>query len=118
MNHIQSRQINIFKACLLEKNQSVNLFSRKNSELRLKCLMDQALLAGRVLSPVLKRAKGPVLDVGSGGGFPGLVFSVLFPGTLFYLCERNKKKAEFLKYALNRTKTLNARVFLPAGGGF
>ena len=37
-----------------------------------------------------------VLDIGSGGGFPGLVLSIALPEYHFSLCEPNSRKAAFL----------------------
>lgn len=37
-----------------------------------------------------------ILDVGSGGGFPGLCLATMLPACSFTLCERNTKKAGFL----------------------
>ena len=37
------------------------------------------------------------VDLGSGGGFPGLVLAVCFPATSFTLVESNRRKAGFLE---------------------
>jgi 16S rRNA (guanine527-N7)-methyltransferase len=42
-----------------------------------------------------------LLDVGSGGGFPGLVIAIFYPKVKIVLCDSIKKKAEFLKNAVN-----------------
>ena len=48
------------------------------------------------------------LDLGSGGGFPGVVLACALaetPGTIVHLVERNAKKAAFLREALRVTST-------------
>lgn len=42
---------------------------------------------------------GAHLDIGSGGGFPGIVLGILFPARPFVLLERSERKAEFLGLA-------------------
>lgn len=105
----QTKQIQIFKTQLLKTNQNINLFSRKNPENILEFLLNQSLLAGKSLQ--LRQDQSPVLDIGSGAGFPGIVFAVLFPKLCFVLCERQLKKAEFLKYILNQMEITNTKVF-------
>ncbi|MCB0418538.1 MAG: class I SAM-dependent methyltransferase [Bdellovibrionaceae bacterium] len=39
-------------------------------------------------------------DIGSGGGFPGIVYAILFPEHRIRLYERNKKKRSFLAKAV------------------
>lgn len=50
------------------------------------------------LLPDLKDAK-EVVDVGSGGGFPGLVLSIAAPDKKFHLIESDTRKASFLREA-------------------
>ena len=48
-------------------------------------------------------ATGPprrALDLGSGGGVPGLVLMLLWPGSAWVLLEANKRRAGFLEQAL------------------
>ena len=43
-----------------------------------------------------------VLDIGSGGGFPGVVWKLLSPDTQVTLCERSERKAGFLDRVRHR----------------
>ena len=42
-----------------------------------------------------------ITDLGSGGGLPGLLLSIIFPEKKFYLIEKSTKKAIFLKNAID-----------------
>ena len=55
---------------------------------------------------VVRRFDGPVVDVGSGGGAPGIPLAVALPDRDFVLLEANGHKCEFLR----RWAPPNARV--------
>jgi len=46
-------------------------------------------------------------DIGSGGGFPGVVIAIFHPNAEIFLCESIKKKAEFLKFAAHELSLRN-----------
>lgn len=103
---LQRGQLDIFKQNLFIFGNQFNLFSRSGKELEF--LFEESLITAQMLSPLFSAAI--VLDLGSGNGFPGLVCGILYPDTPFILCERNRKKAEFLKQALFHTKCSNIKV--------
>lgn len=51
-----------------------------------------------------------MLDIGSGNGFPGFLFAILYPETRFHLCEKSRKKSEFLKYVSSQTGLSNIKI--------
>lgn len=106
----RKQQIALFKKLLLEKNKKLNLFSRKNPLLQLELLIHQAEISGKLFKDFFKENKGEVLDIGSGNGFPGLFFAILYPENKFFLCEQRRKKAEFLKQVIFLAKIKNAKV--------
>ncbi len=55
-----------------------------------------------------------IYDVGSGGGFPGLVFALLSPGRKFHLVDADPRKAEFLKQMISLLRIENADVIVRA----
>lgn len=58
-----------------------------------RVLLDEALLA----IPVLAVNPGPVVDVGSGGGSPGIPLAVALPDRLIALLEAERRKCDFLR---------------------
>ena len=106
----QTEQIQSFQKSILEQNQSLNLISRKNPQKQWELLLEQGLLSAEILAPVLKSSSADILDIGSGNGFPGLLFAMLFPKRNFYLCERIRKKAEFLKNLKHKLTLTNAHI--------
>jgi 16S rRNA (guanine527-N7)-methyltransferase len=57
-----------------------------------RVLLDDALRA----LPLVEATPGPVVDVGSGGGSPGIPLARRLPGRPFTLLEAERRKAEFL----------------------
>jgi 16S rRNA (guanine527-N7)-methyltransferase len=56
-------------------------------------LLDDALRA----LPLLREHEGDVVDVGSGGGSPGIPLALELPERAFTLVEAERRKAEFLR---------------------
>ena len=56
-------------------------------------------------------AKGHVLDLGSGAGFPGLPIAVARPTLSVHLLEPRRKRVNFLKEAIRKMTLSNARAF-------
>lgn len=85
-----------FLSDVLEWNSALNLVSRKDPLAACERLLFESIEFGRLLD--VERA-GPTLDVGSGAGFPGLVWALVFPGLEITLVERREKRALFLERA-------------------
>ncbi len=49
--------------------------------------------------PAVRRSDGPIADVGSGIGFPGLALAAVFPDRAVHLIESEKRKADWLSRA-------------------
>ena len=58
-----------------------------------RVLLDDALRA----TPLLERFPGAVVDVGSGGGTPGIPLAAVLPGRFFTLLEVERRKCDFLE---------------------
>ncbi|MDP6541934.1 MAG: 16S rRNA (guanine(527)-N(7))-methyltransferase RsmG [Phycisphaerales bacterium] len=63
------------------------------------------------LLPVLSKEEAKhVIDVGSGGGLPGIPLAITMPETTFVLVEATGKKADFLRHAVDVLELDNVTV--------
>lgn len=88
----------------LSVNESLNLTSVRNAEDFWVRHIEDALRAAGVLETHLGPgiSDAAILDVGSGGGIPGLVWGLLWPEATVRLLESRGKKARFLEDAASR----------------
>jgi len=94
---IKEKQIETFKTILRKSNTQINLFSRKNFEIQIEKLFKDTMYTMPFFKNIFNSDE-EILDVGSGNGFPGMICAIFYPKSRFILCERNRKKAEFLKH--------------------
>lgn len=75
-------------------NSRINLISRKDIDM----LYLHHILHSLAIAKVVKFLPGEkVLDVGTGGGFPGIPLAILFPETHFHLVDSIGKKIKVVK---------------------
>ena len=101
----QKKKIVTFINLALTFNKTHNIFSRRNfNEVYKKDILD--------CSPLIKflKKKDNVLDLGTGGGFPGILLSITKPNNQINLLEKNKKKCYFLKVVIDELKLKNTRI--------
>ncbi len=79
---------------LVEANRHVNLVSRKSVDTVVDAQLVPSLAA---LLVVPERTEIRVLDIGSGGGFPGIPLAILRPQARVDLVDSVGKKCEFLR---------------------
>jgi 16S rRNA (guanine527-N7)-methyltransferase len=83
-------------AGLIKFNKAINLVSPLTLRSAEGTHFADCILASRLIFPNLVAAE-PLYDVGSGNGFPGLVFAILYPERSIVLVDRDTRKAEYLK---------------------
>lgn len=98
-NDIKQRLI-AYQSLLLKWQPSINLVSNSTlSDSWNRHFMDSAQL-----TPLITKATATIVDVGSGGGFPGLVLAMMLDGE-FHLVESDQRKCIFLSEVSRETKT-------------
>jgi 16S rRNA (guanine527-N7)-methyltransferase len=108
----QKRQIALLAELYEDWNKKINVVSRKDiDELYLRHVLHSLGIAKIIeFSPASE-----VLDVGTGGGFPGIPLAILFPESNFTLVDSIAKKIRVVEEVVRRlglknTKVINSRV--------
>lgn len=82
---------------LMRWNQKMNLTAIKDPcEMALKHFIDSIVVANQLPE------KASVLDVGTGGGFPGIPLKVMRPDASIALLDSSRKKISFLNYLIRK----------------
>lgn len=90
----QIRQFEQLEALYQDWNAKINVISRKDIE----ALYTKHVLHSLAIAKVQAFQPGTyILDVGTGGGFPGIPLAILFPETRFYLIDVILKKINVVK---------------------
>jgi 16S rRNA (guanine(527)-N(7))-methyltransferase RsmG len=97
--------ISNYARLLLSANTQVNLTGAKDYSRLIKTHIIDCITAAQYI-PVQKK----IIDWGSGGGLPGLIWAAIFPDKEFHLCERIKKKAYFLEEARSLLELMHVNV--------
>lgn len=98
-------RLNQHFALLSEWNQRMNLVSRKSMERAWSIHYADSILISTFAS---KWVPGKIAyDLGTGAGFPGVVFAILYPHLQTYIVERSEKKRRFLKEVLTTLSLQN-----------
>lgn len=93
---------------LLRFNRSLNLIGVKTIP-----VADAIHFADSIISARLIAKSGKIdelYDLGSGNGFPGLVFAILYPQTKVKLVDADTRKCEFLKHTASHIGLTNVEV--------
>ena len=108
----QLAQFDAMEALYREWNARINVISRKDMDaFQTHHLLHSLSIAKLVEFP----AGSTILDVGTGGGFPGIPLAVLFPECHFTLCDSIGKKIKVAQAVadgleLENVSCVNARV--------
>jgi len=93
-------------------NEKINLISRKDID----SLYEKHILHSLAIAKIIDFRPGTaILDVGTGGGFPGIPLAILFPACQFVLIDSIGKKIKVVnavaeELELKNVKAINGRV--------
>ncbi len=104
LTKIQDARFEALKNLYLEWNAQINVISRKDiDELYIKHVLHSLGIAK--MQPFNSGAK--ILDIGTGGGFPGIPLAILFPDADFYLVDSIGKKIKVVNEVVNALELTN-----------
>jgi len=100
----QIRQFSLLGVLYQDWNAKINVVSRKDiDELYLRHVLHSLAIAKvHSFAPGTK-----VLDVGTGGGFPGIPLAILFPESRFFLVDSIGKKVKVVREVIEGTGLKN-----------
>lgn len=102
----QVAQFSALHHLYIEWNAQINVISRKDIDE----LYERHILHSLGVAKICKFKVGEsVLDVGTGGGFPGIPLAILFPDTEFHLVDSIGKKIKVVKEVTEALKLTNVK---------
>ena len=106
LTEVQTSQFQQLEALYHDWNSKINVISRKDIDQ----LYVKHVLHSLAIAKIQKFEPGTyVLDVGTGGGFPGIPLAILFPETRFYLIDVILKKINFVKAVAEALELKNVK---------
>lgn len=100
-------QLGKLKALYTEWNAAINVISRKDMD----AFDERHVLHSLALVKAMKFAPGSdVLDVGTGGGFPGIPLAIAYPEVNFVLCDSIGKKMKVVRAVVQALGLTNVTV--------
>lgn len=103
---IQISQFEKLETLYNDWNAKINVISRKDME----HLYEKHILHSLAIAKVISfKSNSFILDVGSGGGFPGIPLAILFPESNFYLIDVIAKKIKVVQEVATALELKNVK---------
>lgn len=108
---VKIQHLAYYAELVVKKNDLVNLISRKDAE----SIIENHIFISSYISRFIPEKCTSFIDIGTGGGFPGVPLAIMRPDLKCVLVDSTGKKidavAEFVdKMKLNNVTTVNSRV--------
>ncbi len=104
MSALQQERIALLEQLYHFWNQQINVISRKDID----SLYEKHVLHSLAIGKIIRfTAETRILDVGTGGGFPGIPLAILFPDVHFHLIDSIGKKIKVVRAVAEDLKLEN-----------
>ncbi len=104
VNEAQMDALLQYQATMLKWNRVYNLTAITDP----RQMVTHHLLDSLAVLPYIKGER--IIDVGTGGGLPGIVLAIMYPDKQFVLLDSNSKKTRFVTQAMIELKLKNVEV--------
>ena len=109
LSDFQVDQLNQLQSLYKVWNMKINVVSRKDIDnLDLKHILHSM----SILKVIKFKDQTDVLDLGTGGGFPGIPLAIVLPKVNFYLCDSIKKKIKVVDSITNHLELKNVKTIV------
>lgn len=107
LSPLQKNRISMLKPIYARWNSMINIVSRKDID---NFMINHVLHSLSIAKIISFRDGTTILDVGSGGGLPGIPLAILFPGSQFTLLDSIKKKTGVISAIADELELSNVKV--------
>ena len=102
----QIMKLSLFEKLIKDWNKKINLVSRKDVE---NFQLNHILHSLSISKLISFSPKTKILDLGTGGGLPGIPLAIIFPQAEFHLIDRKEKKIQVVNKIVNELKLTNVK---------
>lgn len=103
-DEMKTERLAYFAELVAAKNESVNLISRKDVD----SVIENHVFISSFISKYVPEKCTNFLDIGTGGGFPGIPLAIMRPDLKGVLVDSTAKKIEAVKEFIDKLKLSNA----------
>jgi 16S rRNA (guanine527-N7)-methyltransferase len=100
---MRNERLAFFASLVVEKNKTVNLISRKDVD----SVIENHIFISAYITKFLPDKVTKFLDIGTGGGFPGIPLAIMRPDLRGVLADSTGKKIEAVKGFIDKLKLSN-----------
>jgi 16S rRNA (guanine527-N7)-methyltransferase len=103
----QIKQLELLMPLYTEWNEKINVISRKDID----SLYEKHILHSLSIATVFNFEAGTkIIDIGCGGGFPGVPLAIFFPEVQFTMCDSIAKKLKVVEGVANGVGLKNLKI--------